>query len=132
MSRIYFAVLPEEGPLTRAVLNLDRLPPGVDANQVSYPWTQGTEIGRYIQANELAVAAYLQELNQGQPLSPEAAKFFSDVASFWENLPPSEDGEKVGVFASGGPGIGVHFIRTSPEVGDQMHVGFGELAKKAG
>lgn len=114
MSRIYFVLLPDGRQKALGVLDLENPPLGVFDTKVEHPWPHGVAIGLWIKDHLPLAATFLDELAAGQ-LSDEAKGFFSNVASFWENLPPSGEA-KVGVFSCIGPGHEAEFFRTSPEV----------------
>lgn len=63
-------------------------PPGVLDTRGEHPWPRGLAIGLGIKDHPARVATFLDELATGQ-LSDDAQGFFSNIASFWENLPPS-------------------------------------------
>lgn len=114
MAKIYFVVMAANDDLAAAVLDTDKLPEGVESGIVESPWSQATEITDFVLKDLQYGLQIVNELAACKP-SQNAARFFSKVASFWENLPPQTDGEEkdglFGIIATQG-----QFIRTSPEV----------------
>jgi hypothetical protein len=118
MSKIYFVVVRTKD-VGSAVLDLETLPTDVNSSIVKHIHHQAEDIGNFLNADIDRALQCVQELAGGS-LSALSKVFFSEVASFWENLPPQTDGEeKDGIFASiavEGNTPETQFLRTSPQV----------------
>ncbi|MGF2687273.1 hypothetical protein ACQUWM_12285 [Marinobacter sp. DUT-3] len=123
MSKFYLNLLTESGSVVQAVIDLANLPKECNRNIVDHPFKQGVDLIDYLRDDEKHSVNLINNIRNDY-LSDDEHRFISNVASFWENLPPSAE-EKCGVVAIT-PSQG-DFLRTSEEVAEEMAEGMSKI-----
>jgi hypothetical protein len=91
MPRIYLLANDRHNQCASAILDLDRLPVGVNNTTVT-PWSeQAMKAAVWFITDQDRAVAVTRELAVGT-LGSEAKQFFCELASFVENCPPSDMG----------------------------------------
>ena len=121
----YFLAASNGQAFHRAILDLDHLPSGASSDLAAHPWKQGLEITGWLEAD---IERFIRLIDQiaSHKYTSETLEFISNLASFWENLPPA-DVEKH-AFLGGAPER-VDFVRTSEEVATDMYAKCGAFRK---
>jgi hypothetical protein len=115
--KLFLAVSDGKPPFHKSIVDLDTLPAGVDSSKAMHPWNQGVEITAWIERDIPRAIAVIQDIANAN-FTPQALAFLSELASFWENLPPAA--EEKHAFLGGMPG-NVDFIRTSEQVASDLY-----------
>lgn len=111
MAKFYMAVLKDK-QVHSAIVDLENLPAGANNGVVKSPWIHGADLV-HAMSKDVDTAAELMDRIAAGDFTPEVLDFITQLASFWENLPPADEEKHaiLGVFKNRGD-----FIRTSEEV----------------
>lgn len=113
MPKVYCAVLPPDGHVIGAIVDLDSLPAGVHSNLIAQPYEQAQEIVDWFGLDIDRAARIVSNISNNK--SDEETRFFlTQLASVWENLPPADAEKDLIITVSAGKAA--NFFRTSPEV----------------
>ena len=125
MAKIYIMLLNKKSVPKGCILDLDKLPFGAHSNKVDHPWNQGVELTKLV-VSDIEQTEQLIFNISNNCIDEETINFITSIASFWENLPPADE-EKDGVIAVRAGSEEGDFIRTSPEVANEMWTEFSKL-----
>ena len=128
MTKAWICVLDSEDQTTHsAIVDLEKLPPGANANRVALFDAQGIDIGKDLQSDIARASALINGIARSQ-YTPEALRLISDIASFVENAPPADQDKDLLIAVTAGS---AHILRTSPEVAERAWSGMKSAGKNA-
>lgn len=90
MAKFYLNLLASDDKMYQAAIDLDNLPKGCSPSIVMHPFKHGEEIIRQLIDNEKLATKLISNISTNT-FGEEELEFISNIASFWQNLPPATE-----------------------------------------